>query len=305
MVNRGWEISLNVDILKKKDWDLSVGVNWSKIHNEVLALSTEDEMIEDTPWVWKEGYAFYQYYTRNYLGVCPEDNYMGNSGLRAGNPMYAEGSFYSKGQTVDQDVMLKDGTVIKEGGTMPKDSYNYYPTTRVNSSNMILDGKTAIPKGFGGFNVNLRWKDLTFSMAWSYKYGHYIWDEGTEQLANDGYYSFHRNILKSQTDTWSEDNPDGTIPRRVAGNTEGGYYYSSRFLKKGDFLRLKNLTLSYSIPKNFINKMGLTNARVYLAGANLLTFSGLDIDPEIQSSGYYNYSMPALRTVTLGVEVSF
>ena len=170
---------------------------------------------------------------------------------------------------------------------------------------MILDGKTAIPKGFGGFNVNLRWKDLTFSMAWSYKYGHYIWDEGTEQLANDGYYSFHRNILKSQTDTWSESNPDGTVPRRVAGNTEGGYYYSSKFLKKGDFLRLKNLTLSYSIPKNFINKMGLTNARVYLAGANLLTFSGLDIDPEIRSSGYYNYSMPALRTVTLGVEVSF
>ena len=305
MVNRGWEISLNVDILKKKDWDLSVGVNWSTIHNEVLALSTEDEMIEDTPWVWKEGYAFYQYYTRNYLGVCPEDNYMGNSGLKAGNPMYAEGSFYSKGETVDQDVVLKDGTVIKEGGTMPKDSYNYYPTTRVNSSSMILDGKTAIPKGFGGFNVNLRWKDLSFSMAWSYKYGHYIWDEGTEQLANDGYYSFHRNILKSQTDTWSESNPDGKVPRRVAGNTEGGYYYSSKFLKKGDFLRLKNLTLSYSIPKNFINKMGLTNARVYLAGANLLTFSGLDIDPEIRSSGYYNYSMPALRTVTLGVEVSF
>ena len=63
---------------------------------------------------------------------------MGNSGLKAGNPMYAEGSFYSKGETVDQDVMLKDGTVIKEGGTMPKDSYNYYPTTRVNSSTARL-----------------------------------------------------------------------------------------------------------------------------------------------------------------------
>lgn len=305
MVNRGWELSLNIDILKKKDWDLSFGINWATLHNEVLSLSTDDETIVDTPWIWQKGYCFYQYYTREYLGVVPEDNYMGNSLLKAGNPMYAEGSFFAKGETVDRDVMLKDGTIIKEGETMPKDSYNYYPTNRQNSSSMIIDGKTAIPKGYGGFNLNLRWKDLSFSMAWSYKYGHYIWDEGMEQLGNDGYYSFHRNILESQTDTWSADNPDGTVPRRVAGNNQGGYYYSSKFIKKGDYLRLKNLTVSYNIPRSFTSKLGISNARMYISGTNLLTFSGLDIDPEIQSSGYYYYTMPALRTVAFGLEVSF
>ena len=295
MSNRGWELSLNIDILKKKNWDLSFGVNWSTVKNEVLALSQENEETIDTPWIWKEGYAFYQYYTRNYLGVNPEN----------GNPMYAEGSFYKKGDIVDQEVILKNGTVIPEGGTMPKDGYNYAPTSRENASSMILDGKTSIPKGYGGFNVDLRWKDLSFSMAWSYKYGHYIWDEGTEQLANDGYTSYGQNILASQTDTWRDDNKGGSIPRRVTSNNQGGYYYSSRFLKKGDFLRLKNMTLSYNLPQNFVNKIGLLNARVYVAGSNLLTFSGLDIDPEIQSSGYYYYSMPALRSVTLGLEISF
>lgn len=305
MRNDGWELSLSIDIIKKKDWDFSFGVNWSKVNNEILALSTEDEEIPSTPHIWKQGYSFYQYYTRNYLGVCPEDNYMGNSRLKAGNPMYAEGSFYKKGETVNRDVYLKDGTVVEKGSVMPKDSYNYYPTNRNNSSSMILEGKTAISKGYGGFNFDLRWKDLSFSMAWAYKYGHYIWDEGVEQMESDGYYSFHRNISTRQLNPWSETNKNSNVPKRIQDNNQGGYYYSSRFMKKGDYLRLKNLTVSYNVPKSFTTQLGISNARVYVAGSNLLTFSGLNIDPEVPSNGRYRYSMPALRTVSLGVEVSF
>jgi len=305
MRNTGWEISLNVNVIQNKDWDLSIGANWSKVDNEVLALSTDDESIISTPYIWKKGYSFYQFYTRNYIGVCPEDNYKGNSRLKAGYPMYAEGSFYSKGQVVDTDVILRDGTVVKAGSAMPKDGYNYYPTNRQNASSMVIEGKTAIPKGYGGFNVDLRWKDFSFSMAWAYKYGHYIWDEGVEQMENSGYYSFHRNIAKSQLNPWSETNKDSSVPMRIAGNNQGGYYYSSLYIKKGDYLRLKNMTISYNVPKTFVNRMGMSNARVYLAGTNLLTFSGLNIDPEIKANGYYYYSMPALRTVSLGVEVSF
>lgn len=90
----------------------------------------------------------------------------------------------------------------------------------------------------------------------------------------------------------------------MADNSQGGYYYSSRYLKKGDYLRLKNATVSYNLPKNWVNKMRMQNVRVYVAGSNLLTFSGLDIDPEIQSNGYYNWSMPALRTITFGLELT-
>ena len=188
---------------------------------------------------------------------------------------------------------------------MPIDGYNYAPTNRQNASSMILKGKTAIPKGFGGFNLDMRWKDISFSMAWAYKYGHYIWDNGTEQLANDGYYSFHRNILASQVDTWSETNKEASVPKRVASSNQGGYYDSSRFLKKGDYLRLKNLSISYNLPQSFVQQIKIVNARVYLSGSNLLTFSNLDIDPEIRTSGYYNYNMPALRTYNIGLEITF
>ena len=230
---------------------------------------------------------------------------MGNSRLKAGNPMYAEGSWYEKGETADQTVVLKNGTVIEKGGTIPEDTFNYYPTNRNNSSNMILEGMSAIPKGFGGFNLNVGYRGLTLDMAWSYKYGHYIWDEGVEQMENDGYYDFHRNIGKDQLNAWTPTNTNTNVPRRIRDNGQGGYYYSSKYLKKGDFLRLKNLTLSYNLPRGFNSKLGLAGARIYVAGTNLLTFSGLNIDPEIKSSGYYNYSMPAMRTVTLGLDLTF
>ena len=103
---------------------------------------------------------------------------------------------------------------------------------------------------------------------------------------------------------WQKPGDETYLPRRVAGNTGGGYYDSSRALKKGDYLRLKNLSISYTLPKELKNYLKLSNARVFLSGTNLLTFTGLNFDPEVQSNGYYNFSLPALRTITLGIEIS-
>ncbi|MBO5919494.1 MAG: TonB-dependent receptor [Bacteroidales bacterium] len=295
MSNKGWEIAVNVDIIKDKDIDLSVGANWSTIKNKVLALSEEGEQQVNNRQIWKAGYCFYQYYTRDYLGVNKE----------TGMPMYARGTFHEGGKPASEDVTLKNGTKIAKGETVPYDTYNYTPTTRSKANSMILDGKTALPKGYGGFNVDFRYKNLSFIMAWSYKYGNYMWDNATDDLCVDGYYWSHRNMLASEVDTWSPENPNGSIPIRIADNTEGGYYDSSRAIHKGDFLRLKNLTVSYTLPKTFTQKYSISNARVYVAGANLLTFSGLHVDPELPSDGYYNFGMPAMRTVTLGLEVSF
>jgi len=142
-------------------------------------------------------------------------------------------------------------------------------------------------------------------MSWAYRYGAYVWNEAVEQISNDGYYTFHRNIAASQVDTWSPSNPNGTQPLRIVGNNQGGYYYSSRYISKGDFLRLKDLTLSYNVPRTLLNKINLVNARVYVSGTNLITFANTDIDPEVTVNGRYRYGMPALRSVSFGLEVSF
>ncbi|MEN6619568.1 MAG: TonB-dependent receptor [Rikenellaceae bacterium] len=269
MVNRGVELSVNVDVIKKKDLNLSFGANWSTLHNEVLSLSEEGEQIVSRPHVWKAGYSFVQYYTREYYGADPETG----QALYYSNATLADGS--------------KDRTLV----------------SRSQASSTILKGMTAMPKGFGGFNATFSWKSLTASMAWSYKYGHYVWDDATDDLETDGYNSY-KNIAASQLNRWQSSGDATYLPRRIAGNTGGGYYDSSRALKKGDYLRLKNLTISYTFPKNLRDFLRLSNARVYVAGTNLLTFTGLDFDPEVRSDGYYNFTLPALRTITLGIEVS-
>ncbi len=297
MRNKGWEISVNFDIIKKKDWDLSIGANWSKVDNKILSLSREGEYQTGiyTGKCWMPGYNFYQYYTRNYLGVEPE----------TGTPRYAEGSHYDAGEVADQEVWLKDGTKVMKGEVVPQDTYNYRPTNRSNASNMIIDGKSAMPKGFGGFNADFRWKDLSFTMAWTYSYGRNIWDAAVDQMENDGYYWSHRNISSRQLQMWTAENTNTSVPMRIADNGEGGYYNSSRMIKNGDYVRLKNATISYNLPKSAMNKIGISNARVYVSGVNLLTFSGLNVDPEIQNDGYTNFQMPNLRTVSLGIDVSF
>lgn len=307
MKNKGIELAVNVDILKSKDWDLSAGVNWSTIDNEVLSLASEGETQVSRPWIRQAGYSFYQYRLRDCLGIAQEDfvDLYGKT-IKAGDHYFAEGSYYEKGDIADQYIKFKDGTEVQEGQTVPQSGYNYAPTRRNTASSMILEGKTSLPKGFGGFNVDLRWKDLSFSMAWSYKYGHYIFDNCTDDFFSDGYLSYYRNIVKDQVDCWTPENTDAKYPKRIAKNSQSGNYYDSdNFLFKGDYLRLKNATVSYNLPKAFMQKAGISNARVYLAGANLLTFSKLHVDPEIQQSGYYNMDMPSMRTVTFGVEVSF
>ncbi|HBG24851.1 MAG TPA: hypothetical protein DDX10_07350 [Rikenellaceae bacterium] len=269
MLNRGLELSLSADIIKKKDMTLTVGLNWANLYNEIISLANEGEQIVSRPHIWKAGYSYVQYYTREYYGADPQ----------TGAPMY-----YSNATKPDGS---RDRTLVG----------------RAQASSVILDGMTAIPKGFGGFNSTFTWKSLTASMAWSYKYGHYVFDNAVDDIESDGYDSF-KNTAASQKDRWQKPGDVTQVPRRVAGNTGGGYYDSSRALKEGDYLRLKNMTISYTIPDNIKNYLRLSNARVYVSGTNLLTFTGLNFDPEVQSNGYYNFTFPALRTITLGIEVS-
>ncbi len=269
MENKGIELAVNVDIIKKNDMTLNVGLNWANLKNKVLALSAEGEQIVTRPHIWKAGYSYVQYYTREYYGADPQ----------TGNPLY-----YSN-------------------ATLPDGSRDRTLVGRAQASSTILEGMTAIPKGFGGFNATFTWKSLSASMAWSYKYGHYVFDNAVDDIDDDGYNSY-KNTSKDQWNRWQQPGDVTQVPKRIAGNTGGGYYDSSRALKKGDYLRLKNMTISYNVPANIRNSLRLSNARVYLSGNNLLTFTGLNFDPEVQANGYYNFTFPALRTITMGIEIS-
>ena len=82
---------------------------------------------------------------------------------------------------------------------------------------------------------------------------------------------------------------------------------SSRWLMPTDYLRLKSLTIGFSAPTSFISKLGLTKARAYFSGSNLLTWKSKDlvVDPEMSPSGIMTFETPAYRTFAFGVELDF
>lgn len=107
--------------------------------------------------------------------------------------------------------------------------------------------------------------------------------------------------------SWREDNPDGEFPRLAVVPASSNNAYSSSFwYRNGDYLRLKNMQIGYTLPQRWIASLGMSTLRIYAEGQNLLTFSELtkyNIDPEQPgvSNGYY----PQQRIYSMGVKLTF
>ena len=274
MLNRGIELSLQVDILKKSALKWSAGINWSTLYNEILSMSSKGEILTSTPFIRTQGYSYYQYYSREYLGADPQ----------TGLPRY-----YTNKPLTDKGVL----------GETEKEITNLTSA----ASSVILKGKTGLPKGFGGVNTNLSYKNFSLSLLFNYQYGNYIWDNASVTLRHDGDAPYN-NMSKDMLKRWQKPGDVTNVPKPIIGS-QGRAYNSDSMLHKGDFVRLKNMTLSYSVPKTVLSKVSVRSARVYVSGVNLLTFSGLDFDPEIPVGGYFSYTIPPTKTLTFGVEVSF
>jgi len=102
---------------------------------------------------------------------------------------------------------------------------------------------------------------------------------------------------------WSPTNTSSTIPALTSSDANGEGRFSTYYVENGAYTKLRNLQLGYSIPKNIIKKMNITNLHVYISGQNLLTFkskSFTGVDPESPAYGY-----PIPTTLTAGLSVSF
>lgn len=95
------------------------------------------------------------------------------------------------------------------------------------------------------------------------------------------------------------------VPRRI-NNYIYGNYGSSRFMKDLNYLRLKSLSLSYTLPKQWVSRAQMENVRVFVSGSNLLTLTSYDnVDPEQPINGIPTFALPALKSVTFGIEIGF
>lgn len=104
---------------------------------------------------------------------------------------------------------------------------------------------------------------------------------------------------------WTLDNPTASRPRIGSTVSNGGVNRVSFYYRNAAFLRLKNVEIGYTIPDNILfNKMKIKSLRFYIAGYNLLTFSGLkNVDPETSDESYQTY--PQMRIFNTGVKLTF
>lgn len=265
--NYGLEVSLTSHNVRTKDWKWDTSLNFSIDRNKITSL-TQDSFISGLN-RWEEGRSLYDFYLREWAGVDPNDGY---------------GMWY-------KDVVNGNGQVI--GKETTKD---YNEATRYYN-------KSALPKLVGGFNTTLAYKNFDFSAFFNFSLGGYIYDNDYAGLMNGmstGYQS-----SPDIANRWQRPGDITNIPV-IINSTNNFAATSTRFLYKNNYLRLKALTLGYTLPIESLGKLKLKQARVYVQGENLLTFqSHKGIDPEQAINGVTNYRVPLSATLSVGLNINF
>jgi TonB-dependent starch-binding outer membrane protein SusC len=177
-------------------------------------------------------------------------------------------------------------------------------TNQASKANKIVAGSPE-PKLMGGINSNLSWKGLVLNATLQFKTGNKVQIEEHRYLTGDG--NWMKNQANPILDYWKQPGDITDVPKPIADNSTNSYqYYSTRWMYDGDFLRIQNVTLSYSLPQKWITPLRLSNLRVYASGVNLYTFHDVPYwDPERGMDGLVAGMHPQTKKVTFGIDVTF
>ena len=167
---------------------------------------------------------------------------------------------------------------------------------------------SANPDFAGSIGTSLKWKDLDFSIQFNYSLGGKLYGNNLhydEQIGASFYQNFTQYIYDNR---WQEPGDITDVPRLT---TESNYanQASSRFLMDADYLKIRSLTVGYSLPKSLLDKTFIKTCRVFANAENLYTFTADNyrgFDPSSAETGgiqFWNYPLP--RTVMFGVTLGF
>nr|WP_276899488.1 TonB-dependent receptor [Pedobacter kyonggii] len=270
MDNYGVEILLNGNPVKTKDFDWNISFNITSNRNKINAM-TQNEVIDGTK-RWKVGADRYQWYLRDYAGVDPAD----------GRPMWYTDEIVN-GQATGNRITTK----------------NWSTATR-------YDGLgSSLPKFTGGFNNTFRYREFDLSVFTYFSTGAKIYDTLYGNLMHSGG-SVGKQLSIDNFNSWQKPGDITDVPRFVINNTDLGNNQSTRFLYDGSFMRVKNITLGYSLKKNWLETVHLSNVRVYLMAENPFTWAKhKGMDPESALTGLTDNDIPNVKTFTLGLNVGF
>lgn len=243
--NSGFEVVLSGDIVNTSDFKWNVDFNIGINKNEIIELFDDQTEIPRGNKIFKIGEDLNSWYMRKWAGVNPED----------GTPQW---------ETVDSET----GEITKTG--------NFNEATRQLVGN-------ASPDFIGGFATNLEYKGFTFGANFSFVSGGEIYNSSRSLYDSDGLYpTFNQQVLADGWSRWEKPGDIATHPQAIYGGNNNSNKTSSRYLEDRSYIKLKNITLGYNLPKSLLNNLGMSNARIYLSADNILTFTDYSgMDPEV------------------------
>jgi len=297
--NKGFELGITGKPILKKDFSWETNLNISFIKNELVALQSGANAM----------------YTRSgFDSNFTENDYAAIVGQSLGliygyefDGIYQHSDFNT---TPDGKLVLKDG-VTNSNKVSPAPGMVKYKDqdgdNTITTNDRTVIGN-AIPKWYGGINNTFTYKKVDLGVMVQFNYGNDIYN-ATRLYATQSR-SGRRNMLAEVADRWTPTHASNKVPSTNGYTTNEVY---SRFVEDGSFIRLKSVSLGYTLPTEWSKKAYMSRARVYASGQNLLTFSGYSgYDPEVSTAGN-NPMTPGLdwgayprsKVFTFGLEVQF
>lgn len=301
VTNKGWEFVLNYTAIKKKDLVLQFNFNISRNVNEVLDLP---DNLEFDNYTFKNGAYAYKiidgnpigsFYGYKCLGVYQnvDETYVRD---KEGNRVT---------DLTGRPVFIKNGTVQVHPGDAKYQDIN---NDGVIDQYDITYLGNAMPLVTGGFGFDLTYKNFSLSTFFQGRYGQKIVNQ--TRINTENMYGAD-NQSTAVLKRWRHEGDETNIPRALY---DQGYNYlgSDRFVEDGSFLRLRTVSLTYRVPKNFIQKLKIDRLDIWLTGYDLYTWTSYSgQDPEVGlSSNIYMLSVdksatPKTKRFALGLTLNF
>ncbi len=265
------------------------GFNWTTTlnfaynHNEIKALPNGKDIFDndgnETYNINSVGHPIYSFYGYVCEGIFQSQEEIDNHAIQTrGSSKY--------NSTQPGDIKFKD---LNSDGVI-NDNDRTFLGSPTPSWTFSLNNKFTIK----GFDIELYFQGVA---------GNKIFNATRRELEA---MSIARNQVTSVLDRWREDNPSNSMPRAVANDPNQNSRISDRFIEDGSYLRLKSLTLGYTIPQRLTKKAAMSNVRVYVSGQNLFTLTKYKgIDPEIGGKAKDDNVYPLSMTITAGLSITF
>ena len=306
--NRGFEFSADMDVFKNKSWKVNIGASITFEKNKITKLPEQNKngIIDGTKKI-VEGMDRYQLYTSTWEGINTKNGF---SLYKFNDDEY----YFTDGTTTYGNTEGKKISGNELNAVVVIDGVPYsYMTTYAKRE---FQG-SALPTCFGSFNFTVDYKDFSLFTLFTYQLGGKVLDSNYSLLMSSSGtpQALHKDVLKG----WTAEQATATdaidrngipmlsdVPTIVTGMEADLNSTSSRWLTSASYLILKNVNLSYRLPKEWVRKAGLENVALTVTCENLFTLTARKgMSPQMSFNGTQSATFVTPRVFSAGVNVKF